>query len=166
MKITDFRYVDRAGFNHRAHVRVGDYVVITKHGYDDHCAHHLIERIATGITIGAVFPPLLIDGGIGVVGAVGEFGIYAGAQAAAGAVAGGGIAYATRNDTNPLGFPEHLEGTVIMPMIGRVTRIDERWWGQVGHDVEVKWFIPDEYGDMSVKQSYHNPSQLFKMERK
>ena len=167
MKLKDFRYSKVGGSCHYAtNLSVGDYVVITTYGWKSHGEHHLMESIAKGVTIGALFPPLILEGGIGVVGAMGEFGIYAAGQAAVGGVLGGGVAYAMRNtNSNPLGFPDHLKGTTIMPMIGRVTRIDERWWGQPGHDVEVKWFMPDEYGDFSAKTSYHNPSQLFKMKK-
>jgi hypothetical protein len=113
---------------------IGNCVQLTNKGAAEHRQHHAKQAVvgAAAITAatGGLAAPAVLGGAVGVAGAFGAVGVGTGAAgAAAGGAAGaaaGGVAAAFG------GGPE-------AGMIGKIIDKKGRWFGQSGHDYEVRW---------------------------
>lgn len=105
---------------------IGDCVALTPEGAKAHRAHHTTQAAAAAAAVGVVAAPAVLGAGIGIAAAGTAVGV---SSSAAGGVAGGvaGAAAAAFG-----GSPE--SGTA-----GKIITKRPRWWGQSGHDYEVRW---------------------------
>ena len=144
-------------------------VAITPKGLKEHNEHDTTNKLAIGGSVGLALLPVLGIGGIGLVGG----GLPAiGATAAEVALVGGGVGFTggavTAHNTKMHGHKAtkttaDAESMKLVNMVGRIINRQERWWGQPGYDVEVKWFTKDADGDSVTTTSWHDPEHLVRM---
>lgn len=135
--ISDDSLSDKRVMPFNEQLSTGDVVFLTATGAKEHRTHHTVQATAvvaaaTAVTAGAA-APIAAGGAIGLAGAFGGVGVSSAGLGAAGAAAGGaagGMAGAVSTVFG--GFPEAgFQGTIINKR--------QRWFGQPGHDYEVKW---------------------------
>lgn len=115
-------------------LNIGYRVRLTREGAAEHRQHHAIKTVATSAAItaatGGAAAPAVLGGAVGVAGAFGAVGVGAGAAGAAAAGAAGAAAG---------GVAAAFGGGPEAGMIGTIIDKKGRWFGQSGHDYEVRW---------------------------
>ena len=142
------------------HLYKGAIVAITRKGLEEHNNYHLGGQLALGAGVGALALPVLFGGGVGLVFGGEAMGLAVGELAVIGGMAGGA---ATKSVTRPTrGHSGSVENVTLINMIGRVKRIETRWFAE-GADAVIEWEALDEDGNRVNTTSYHDPDRLVRL---
>ncbi|HZG40134.1 MAG TPA: hypothetical protein VEZ50_15760 [Nodosilinea sp.] len=136
---------------------IGDLVVLSEEGATAHRKYRQEITLLGGAVAGAVLLPLALPGGFlataGIVSAGAGIAVAGGTQAAVGAAGGAGIFSFIK---------DNWENQPEAQAIGIVSKINERWFGQIGYDYRVNWL--DDSGQRSNLTTFHLRVHLKRMD--
>lgn len=144
----------------RAHLITASRCAITLGGWRRHISHQKTSHRFLGAAFTAPVLLATVGGGIGVVGALGAFGVGAAEQAVAGSVVGA-LAGNLLPTSTAGGGAQITSGIRFANLVGYVIRTKQRWFDQQGHDVLISWNGFNEDGKAITFESWHDPDEIY-----